>query len=1161
MHVRKIIILLLTSFLIGQIHAQTKTYEGPTDEAGDPGALRIGYMNGNRILLRFSNKIALGGWPDPKVSMWPNDATGLNTLDALNLIVGNMVFIANDSIAVTDEGEIRSRTDLDTLWYAQSSSLQGGFMDQNAAGTVDWGFYPVFGYFNPNSETPAMSNNSNSWPLNGWPSRGFEKKWPGEWNGRFGRGIFKADLEAYYVANDAQDQENLQSISKVKFYPRPGVTIGSISPGDITVQKGMPWGGLGLRCEVRCYQWNNLLSRDAIFFEYNITNISDYDLTRAVFGFYLDAANGNKSPTSGLEDQIGFFDTREDLSYTWSKSGTGFGGGKPCVSGWAFLESPGMPDDGIDNDNDGLIDEKRDNQATKIIGPKEGITDLQKFLSFYNLKESDLKPHWDADEDQDWRDGNDANHDGKYDANEDAGDDVGLDGVGPTDINYTGPDADGSECNHKPDYLEGYGCEPNFDATDIDESDMLGLTSFRMFPHPQGNSPQLKYDKAVYQILASDSLLEFFGTPANLYCAFGSGTFRFPKGHTERFSTAQVNTYDDLGGLNSSGHAAPTLYIKKKVVEGIYKSDYQFSQPPYLPTLTAKGGDGKVFLSWDNKAETLTRNPLLRGANDFEGYKLYKATDKYFQDAEVLFDAYGSAAGKLPIFQCDKIDSIKGTPATTFVNGLGYNLGDDTGIKHFYVDNNVQNGRTYYYALAAYNYGIPDFGKIGTNIPPSENNTSIDVDENGNISKIARNVQVVKPQQPAAGYVSPLISIIDPLNLSSDVRILPSVYNIDSVKANHVYKIQFKADTISHSTTKTDRSIRDNFITTSGYSVYDVTLNNKLVYYEDYNSGLAGNWFNAKITPLVGNTATYWFPNSSGVTSDIFRGLQLSFLPLKTENILNEPTSGWVIGKAPIQVTAQPGISPFFAYDYDIVFTDSLYTTKTTRATIYPIRDLLNNVITPAKVLLKESFPFYVINKSIPPGPNGYEKLDLVVQDVNSDKIYEKDVDNVLVGYSANGNFLGTVFGIKFPGPDFPKPGDIYRLDFNQALKDSIMFKVNYDPQPVKSVMTGDMQKIRVVPNPYIVTNMMEPALSNTGLNQQRQLMFTHVPAQSTIKIFTSSGVFIQELYVDNAPDNGTCHWDLLTKEGMEIAAGIYVYLVESKTTSDKKIGKFAVIK
>jgi hypothetical protein len=89
----------------------------------------------------------------------------------------------------------------------------------------------------------------------------------------------------------------------------------------------------------------------------------------------------------------------------------------------------------------------------------------------------------------------------------------------------------------------------------------------------------------------------------------------------------------------------------------------------------------------------------------------------------------------------------------------------------------------------------------------------------------------------------------------------------------------------------------------------------------------------------------------------------------------------------------------------------------------------------------------------------------------------------------------------------------------------------------------------------------MEPYIANQNFNQQRVLLFTHIPAQSTIKIFTSSGVFIRQLNVDNAPDNGNCKWDMLTKEGLEIAAGIYIYHIKSNITGKEKLGKFAIIK
>ena len=89
----------------------------------------------------------------------------------------------------------------------------------------------------------------------------------------------------------------------------------------------------------------------------------------------------------------------------------------------------------------------------------------------------------------------------------------------------------------------------------------------------------------------------------------------------------------------------------------------------------------------------------------------------------------------------------------------------------------------------------------------------------------------------------------------------------------------------------------------------------------------------------------------------------------------------------------------------------------------------------------------------------------------------------------------------------------------------------------------------------------MEPALQIRGMNQQRRLMFTNIPAECTIKIFTMSGVFIDEVVVENAVDRGSVHWDMLTREGLEIAAGVYVYHIESKLTGEEKIGKFAVLK
>jgi len=1120
--------LLLTAAILlirMELNAQSIPYQGPSDEAGDPAAQRFGLMNGNRVELRFSNKVSLGGWPSPLVSLWPNDATGLNIFDGINLIVGNMVFIQKcptcpvDTVPITNEAEIQnlsSQGKLDTLWYAQSSSIQPGFMDLDPTGTIEYGFYPVFGYFNPLSETPAMSNDPASWPPGGWPSQGLQTKWPGEWNGQFGRGVKYADLEAYWVCNDAQDQEYLQPSLHVKYYPRPGVKIGDLHPNDITVQKGLPWGGLGLRAEMRAYQWNNQQARDIVFFEYNISNISDYDLTRAVFGFYLDAANGNKSPTSATEDQVGFYDKYENFIYTWSLSGIGFGGGNPAVSGWAFLESPGIATDGIDNDNDGMIDERRNNTAeeswqglpAKIVGQNAvraafiASHDTAKFFLYYGYESLDQIPAiqqglwWPADEDGDWRDGNDANGNGKYDNGEDAGDDVGLDGVGPHDLNYTGPDADGTECNHKPDFKEGVGAEPNFASTDVGESDMLGLTSFCMFPHPQNSgAAQLKNDKNVYDTLAAHRLQSFLGTPSNLYAAFGSGTFLLAKGRTERLSMANVNSYDDLTGLNNAAgnHPAPSLYAKKKIANSVYATDYRFSQPPLIPTLTAKAGDGKVYLYWDDRADKQTREPFLGGVNDFEGYKLYRATDKYFQTSEILYDGFGNPAGKKPIFQCDLIDNIFGFADYAAINGFEYYLGNETGITHFYIDSSLQNGITYYYALVAYDYGMRGVGTLGTSIAPAENNLIMNIDETGNIRSMGINLQVVTPHQRPAWYTDPKFNFIDSANVFADGTIQPMIYNVDRIKSDHTYKIKFQVDTIAYSRTLTYRHKRDGFLSTVGYSISDATLNDTVLYKETPTDHIQNNW---EIDTIA--TIRYLRPSSQGITSNVVDGIQFFIKPTSDVPVFDNVHSGWQTGNVPIEVSPNVVRSPYFAYDYDIIFIDTTlepsYQSKTARKTSpTPVYDIANNTLAGSRVLLSQSFPFHVINRDFPDstasGYKGYEQLDMVVQDVNLNGKFDPDTDYVLVSYTipylGQPATAGTIFGIRFTG-GIPNPGDVYRVKFMNAMKDSIMFTVNTTgatkvADDMAQMKPGVFSLAQNYPNPFNPSTNISYTLKNSG--------------------------------------------------------------------------------
>ena len=1141
-------ILLLTSL----IFSQGKKYEGPDDPAGDIAAEREGYMTGNRVFLYFRNTTELSDWPKVNVSRWPNNLDGVKMVDGIGLLVGAKIYIKDDpttkidSTVVSDPLEIGDGEGLHKLYFLQTSYREE--MDLNPAGTFEYGFYPAFGYMNETSEYPAMSNRPSSWPPDGWPSTGTSTKWPGEWDGRFGRGVIYADMETYFVANDAQDQEYLELPDRVRYYPRGNKKIGEIRD-NVTIGKNNPWGGLGLRVEARGFQWNNPQARDAIFWEYNIANISDYDLTEVAFGYWVDNAIGNDG-----NDELAYFNIDLDMSYSWDINGVGSGGLPTGTMGFAYLESPGLAYDDIDNDEDGILNEKRDNVATTKVGPTDGIYDVDKFLSFFKVDLADLKEHWDADEDQDWQDGEDLNNDGVYQITEFFGDDIGLDGVAPGELNYTGPDE--GEGNHKPDYVEGVGSEPNFAVTDVSESDMIGLTAFRLFPvpsHAQSNSSWwFKNDQAMWELIGENILEEYIDDISNLIEVFASGPFPLYKGRTERISMSELHSYDPLEGLNSSAHTAPALYELKKIVQVIYEKDYRFAQPPKMPTLTATPADGKVILTWDNISDTKTRDPFLGNINDFEGYKLFRATDKYFSDAEVITDGYGTPMFMKPIFQCDLKDGKFGFTDFGLVNGVAYNLGSDTGISHVFVDNTVMNGRTYYYGLVAYDYGAPH---IGPGISPSENNVVVELDEAEEVRSIGKNVAIVTPFKPAAGYVAPDITI-DDSNLPGGGEIEPSILAQSSIKKDHQYQVTFDIDTIAL-LPQYDYGL---MYTTNSIKVTD--LSEGTVIYKETPLKFVGS------NLIKVDSLGYWTLNTKApFSTDVFDGVQLNVDMPFDQGYYDYANSGWVQGSGIMRVVPTIRESSYLPWDYHIIFSSdpSVYTTTTSIKT--GIRDAVDNRIRTNEILLGQSFGFYVKNETLLKPDGSHVLMDMVVHDVNKNGVFDKSEDKIIVGGMRNdGKWAGTAFVIDFnltSTATYPKSDDIFRVKFSRPFwkDDYLTFTINsYDGINADS-LSKTMDNIRVVPNPYVATNVMEPAVSNQFLNQRRSLMFTNVPAQALIKIFTISGVLVDEIVINNSPEKGVVHWDMLTREGLEIAAGMYLFHIEALATGDQKIGKFAIIK
>ncbi|HCW76516.1 MAG TPA: hypothetical protein DHU63_08260, partial [Candidatus Marinimicrobia bacterium] len=104
-----------------------------------------------------------------------------------------------------------------------------------------------------------------------------------------------------------------------------------------------------------------------------------------------------------------------------------------------------------------------------------------------------------------------------------------------------------------------------------------------------------------------------------------------------------------------------------------------------------------------------------------------------------------------PIAQYDYDNDVQGF-FNVDVHGIEYYLGGDTGLRHSWVDTDVQNGVTYYYAVVSYDRGWEE-----KNILPSEC-TKVIVKNNAGEITVDKNTVFVTPNAPAAGYVSPEIA-------------------------------------------------------------------------------------------------------------------------------------------------------------------------------------------------------------------------------------------------------------------------------------------------------------------------------------------------------------------------------------------------------------------
>ncbi len=673
----------------------------------------------------------------------------------------------------------------------------------------------------------------------------------------------------------------------------------------------------------------------------------------------------------------------------------------------------------------------------------------------------------------------------------------------------------------------------------------------RMFFH--GADSRLDYTgedslDAYYTPWKEEDSGETFGGQAVDYIV-SCGPFDLPAGASVPFSLALI-----MGDAGETPFAPDTsdLMENVRVANNMYSLRFQGSGPPAPPEVFAVAGDRSVTLYWTAEPSESSRD-VLTEETDFEGYKIFRSTTNGLSWGDEITNATGDLAGYNPIAIFDLVDDVSGEdPAYPQI------LGTNSGLVYSFTDENLINGLEYWYCVTAYDRGTQD------------------------------------PDAPEQSYMYPLgasifeshtVSVIPgpkAVDLQPEDNLLPIggicggtvrvVITDTSAVTGHGYKITFAENAVPNI---------DNGDTTwsIGFALVDTTSMDTLMLHQpvpvsagEYPPEVDG--FQLLIQNVEFGVESMGWTKVAGDTCT-FDWRYKSIAPGAGAQLVQEAvytTDDWRIT---VDYTPTGGTEAFW---YD-AFSGTMQEDKqhlpiTVEAITdpeYPIdvseHTWLNEFAIPAPESFRQDY-YSPLGWDLVPGGPGYLPA--------SRGWYEKHVDflefvKIDLDPATGDTLLNFIrlFTNNKPDTSFnvsnelevitavaPSDGDEFTILTSKPFRNAISYTFG-TPVPHKSrVIEDPLSNIRVVPDPYVVTNIWET--SEFG----KKLQFNHLPSECTIRIFTLAGEHVATVPHPAAGSEGRgfVFWDMRNKHDQFIAPGVYLYAV---TTNDghKKLGRFLVIK
>jgi hypothetical protein len=500
-------------------------------------------------------------------------------------------------------------------------------------------------------------------------------------------------------------------------------------------------------------------------------------------------------------------------------------------------------------------------------------------------------------------------------------------------------------------------------------------------------------------------------------------------------------------------------------------------------------------------------------------------------------------------------------------------------------------------------------------IAPSECSVTLDLDYKGNVVNLSENAAIVVPNSEALGYTPPNTvpegeTFVKHLSGYGSGNIMVDVIDPFAIRDNKEYHVVF--DTLENAE-ELAFSIRDQELIietltinpdSSALASHDhidakmvVTssmVNDSTVY--DTTHPVTVTSVDGDVTYEYGidyivmpETGTFFISNSDliseGELAVSYRYFHLDHLQTmngETDNPifdgmrvvvkdkeydLNEDSTRWTIGDCNYSLIAM-SVSRFYPADFELQFEGNLGDSVTVDpyGTIVPFR--VKNVT----------------HDDVPP---------FRISDFNQDGDWDRDESISIRPYAAvaDGPLISirfgqdslaitdtTIYDTVYAGSDTiytdttlydtitlevidPVAGDIFHIEIDRPFSMADLYGFTTSASSINAdTAAAYLDNIAVVPNPYVVAASWEPRHQYQSGRGPRKIDFINLPNECTIKIFTLSGYLVTTIHHDDVYENGTESWNLLSKDNLEIAYGVYLYHVDAPGIGEHT-GKFAVIK